>query len=261
MAEWESMKQGFSRVVSILQPGYLPYVGFFELMARCDVFVIYDDVQYDKNSWRNRNRILGPQGPIWLTVPVMVKLGQQIDQVRIDNKANWPRKHLVSLKQHYAKARCFKENINFFEEIYHRNWTRLIDLDLSIISHFQQVFGISSKVVRSSALSAGGHKTERIVAICRELKADAYISTNGAKSYLDEALIARAGISLAYQDYVHPTYDQVSHGFVSHLSAVDLLFNCGPNSVAVMLSTSSCPFNRTVSYRGLRAIQPDGVCS
>ena len=240
------------RVVSILQPGYLPYPGFFELIARCDVFVIYDDVQYDKNSWRNRNRIRGPEGPIWLSVPVFVKgyMGQKIHEVRVNNQHNWCRKHRGSLLQYYGKAKYFQEYIPFFYDVYNRSWELLIDLNMAIINFFVRLFGLKTELVRSSALLAQGHKTERIIAICKELGADAYISTNGAKLYLDEAKFTREKIALAYQDYMPPEYDQGYPDFISNLSTIDLLFHCGPRALEIILMTSRCPFNAKNGFRG-----------
>lgn len=253
VSERKTPEEDVGRVVSILQPGYLPYIGFFELMSRCDVFVLYDDVQYDKNSWRNRNRIRGPQGPLWLTVPVFVKgkMGQTINQVEIDNKREWRRKHLLSLRQHYSKAAYFSEHIGFFERLYSTEWRMLAELDRAIIDYFRSAMGIAAELINSSALNAKGHKTERILAICNELNADAYISTNGAKSYLQEEILKEAGVSLAYQDYTPPEYAQVYPGFESHLSVADIVFNRGPLSTEVMLSTSRCPFNKPGAYRGL----------
>jgi hypothetical protein len=244
------------RVVSILQPGYLPYPGFFELIARCDVFVIYDDVQYDKNSWRNRNRIRGPRGAFWLTVPVVVKgkLGQKIKEVRVNNEHNWRRKHERSLRQYYARACYFQEYSGFLEDIYARPWEFLIDLDMAIIDYFVQILGLKTEMIRSSRLVARGEKTKRIISICKELGADAYISTNGAKSYLDKTQFFQEEISLVYQDYTLPEYDQGYGDFVSNLSTIDLLFHCGHRSREVILSTSQCPFNRKNTYRGCASL-------
>mgnify|MGYP001558939589 CR=1 FL=1 len=122
-------------VIGILQPGYLPWLGFFEQMHRSDVFIIYDDVQYDRESWRNRNRIKSANGIQWLTVPVHFKLSEAplITEVKTDNTANWRKKHLFSIRQNYAKAPYFKDYIGLFEEAYSRDWEYLLDLDLFFI--------------------------------------------------------------------------------------------------------------------------------
>ncbi|MCE5248805.1 WbqC family protein [bacterium] len=241
------------RILSILQPGYMPYIGFFELMARCDVFVLYDDVQYDKNSWRNRNRIRVPEGAAWLTVPVITRnlAGQPILDVAVDNTKKWAVKHLRTLVQYYSGTPFFKVYIPFFESLYSRTWEQLFELDSEIITFIKNELGLTTDIVRSSSLSLKGHKTGRIIKICEELGSDAYISTNGAQNYLQDDLFGQAGIALCYQNYECPRYPQAFEGFVSHLSAVDLLFNCGPGSREVMLSTSRCPFNEPGKYRGV----------
>ncbi len=255
MVESVSSDDGPKRVLSILQPGYLPYSGFFELMARCDVFVIYDDVQYDKNSWRNRNRIRGPKGPVWLTVPVKVKgrFGQKINEVEIDNSSKWAKKHLGTIRQHYGSAPHFGDYLPFLESVLTREWRLLIDLDMAVIDHLRCLLGITCPVVYSSSLKSGGHKTDRVISICRELDVDAYLSTNGARDYICESAFAEAGIAFAYQDYSPPEYPQALPGFVSHLSALDLLMNIGPGSMIALLSTSRCPFAHPNIWRGCSA--------
>jgi len=242
-----------AKVLSVLQPGYLPYGGFFELMARCDVFVIYDDVQYDKNSWRNRNQVLGSGGPTWLTVPVLTKgrFGQTIRETLIDNRANWSRKHHATLAQAYANTLHYGQHAPFFANIYQHPGARLLDLNLAIIDYLRRVLNITTEVVKSSDLASSGHKTARLVDICLELGAGAYISTNGAKSYLDAEMFRERGLQLAYQDYTPPVYDQGRSGFLSHLSVLDMLFRFGPATMPLILSTSCCPFNRPGHYRGL----------
>lgn len=223
-------------------------------MSRCDIFVIYDDVQYDKNSWRNRNRVLSQHGPVWLTVPVLTKgrFGQMLDQIFIDNRTNWPHKHLCTIDQAYSKMQYYSEYAPFFKDLYRHYWEKLLDLDMTIINFLGNALGITAKIVRSSELRAEGHKTSRIIDICRELGARAYISTNGAKAYLSEELFLENDIELAYQDYTPPVYCQGTANFVSHLSVLDLVFRLGMASMPHILSTSSCPFNKFGNYRGLR---------
>ena len=229
-----------NKVISILQPGYLPYSGFFELMSRVDAFVIYDDVQYDKNSWRNRNRIRGKQGAIWLTIPVLVKgLPKQIiSDVRINNQNDWRRKHLLSIRQCYSRAKYFDRYIDIFERACKEKWDELLKINMNFIYCFRDILGITTKIIFSSNLKSKGHKTNRIINICKELNADAYISTNGAKTYLDEKCFKEEGITLTYQDYTPIPYPQVYYGFVEFLSIVDMIFNCGAESRRILLSTS-----------------------
>ncbi len=227
-----------SRVrIGILQPGYLPWLGFFEQMCSADVFVIYDDVQYDKEGWRNRNRIKGANGVLWLTVPVHVKLSDRplISEVRIDNKANWRKKHLMSLKMNYAKAPFFKEYIRIFEEAYSRDWDLLVDIDMYFILKLSECLGMGDKkIVRSSSLNVDGDRIERLAKICKMFEADVFYEGASGKNYIDNASFAEQGIAIEYQDYKHPVYKQLYGDFIPHLSLVDLLFNHGDESLAIL---------------------------
>jgi hypothetical protein len=229
-----------------MQPGYLPWLGFFELMARVDVFVIYDDVPYDKGSWRNRNRIRTSDGFCWLTVPVMTKNfgGQIIEDVQISNTIKWREKHYRSMVQYYRKTKFFSRSQPFFEDLYSNDWNLLIDLDMAIILHFKEAFGIETKLIYSSDVENSGFKTDRLVSICNALDAQTYISANGAKPYLEIDKFYSEGINVVFQDYQHPVYPQVFPGFLSSLSVVDLVFNCGDASFDIIMSGSSSSLER-----------------
>ena len=219
-----------SKTVAVLQPGYLPWLGFFDQMSRADVFVIYDDVQYDKNGWRNRNRIKSSSGPHWLTVPVHVKLGDRIDTVLVDNTKKWAKKHICSIQQFYKSAPYIEQYLPDLEELLLHDWDRLVDLDLALITRMSSWLGISTLLVRSSELGIEGSRNQRLVDLCLHFGADRYFSGNAAKSYLDLALFREKGIQVNFQEYVHPVYPQLHGDFVSNLSALDLLLNCGDAS-------------------------------
>ncbi|MBI5625528.1 MAG: WbqC family protein [Elusimicrobia bacterium] len=222
----------------ILQPGYLPWLGFFEQLHRSDVFVIYDDVQYDKHSWRNRNRIKTASGPQWLTVPVALDFAAhpQVKDVRVDNKTGWRRKHLLSIRQNYSRAPFFKEHIGVFEEAFSREWDLLVDLDLHFIKLLAGALGLGAKrIVRSSELGVGGGKVERLVSICKNLGVDTFYEGAAGRSYLQPSDFEPNGIRLEFQDYAHPVYRQLHGTFVPYLSVVDLLFNCGPESLGILV--------------------------
>lgn len=226
-------------IVGILQPGYLPWLGFFEQMCKSDVFVIYDDVQYDKEGWRNRNRIKTAHGIQWLTVPVMVTLENPplIYEVQIDNKKNWGKKHFSSIQQNYSKAPFYRKYIDIFEEAYFKEWQYLLDIDMHFILELSKALGIDcNKITRSSTLNVSGGKIERLVNICKLFKADTFYEGAAGKDYIDENYFERHGIKVEYQNYKHPAYNQLHGDFVPYLSIIDLLFNHGNESLAILLN-------------------------
>ena len=224
-----------------MQPGYLPWLGFFELMARVDLFVIYDDVTYDKGSWRNRNRIRTPEGFCWMTVPVITKhkSGQAIKDVQIQNNTKWTKKHYKSLVQYYRKTPFFNKHLSFFEDLYSKDWDLLVNLNMTIIFYIKKFLGIKTEIVSSTQLESHGAKTERLVSICKNLNADTYISANGAKPYIQVEKFNAANIRLQFQNYKHPQYQQNFNRFVSHLSVIDLIFNFGEHSFDIIMSGAS----------------------
>lgn len=225
--------------IGILQPGYLPWLGFFEQMHKSDVFVIYDDVQYDKEGWRNRNRIKTANGVRWLTVPVVVEFGKHplICNVSIDSKSNWKKKHLHSIRQNYSKALFFKKFIGIFEEAYAKEWQYLVDIDIYFIIKLSECLGIpDKKIIRSSTLNISGGRMERLVNICKLYNADIFYEGAAGKNYIDESCFERNGIKVEYQNYRHPVYNQLHGDFVPYLSVIDLLFNHGDESLAILLN-------------------------
>jgi hypothetical protein len=224
------------RTVVILQPGYLPWLGFFEQLWRADVFVLYDDVQYDRESWRNRNRVKTAGGVRWLTVPVLTRaLGRpRTRDVRIDNRRPWRRKHLETLRHAYAPAPYFAAYAGRFAALYDQPWERLVDLNAAAQRLLMDLLGLERAVIPASSLGIAGGRVDRLVAICRALGATRFYEGAAGRAYLDPAAFAAAGIALEFQDYRHPVYPQLHGPFVSHLSVVDLLFNCGPDSLRIL---------------------------
>ena len=230
------MRTGAGRTLVVLQPGYLPWLGFFDQMRRSDIFVFYDDVQFDKNGWRNRNRIKSPSGPHWLTVPVRVaSLSQRIYETEIDTRQPWARKHLGTIKQFYGKAPYLKRYLPELEELLMgRTWERLIELDVAVIELLCGWLGIKREMARSSELGIEGERSERLLNICLAMGASRYLSGNAAKVYLDTEMFTRHGIEVLWQDYEHPVYPQQHGEFVPFLSALDLVLNCGDESTAII---------------------------
>lgn len=225
-----------SITLCVLQPGYLPWLGFFDQMRRSDIFVLYDDVQYDKHGWRNRNRIKTPKGPHWLTVPVRHKgLGwPRINEVEIDNQTVWGKKHIGTIRQFYAKAPYLAQYLPMLEDRLLRPWTLLVDLDLSLIDLMCEWLQLKRDVIRASSLGIEGDRSDRLLALCRHFGATRYLSGDAAKTYLDRELFAQNGIEVEWQGFRHPVYPQQHGEFVPFLSALDLVLNCGPDSAAIL---------------------------
>jgi len=222
--------------VVILQPGYLPWLGFFDQMRRADVFVYYDDVQYDTHGWRNRNRIKTQQGPIWLTVPVRHSglSKPRILDVEIDSRTKWAKKHVASIRQAYAAAPFLKSYMPALEELLMRPWERLVDLDIAAATLIADWLGIRPRVERASSLGIEGGQSERLLNICRRFKATDYLSGSAARDYLDVELFNQNGIQVQWQDYAHPEYPQLHGGFEPYMSALDVILNCGDRSRGVL---------------------------
>jgi hypothetical protein len=224
--------------VGILQPGYLPWLGFFEQVHRCDTFVLYDDVQFVKNSWRNRNRIKTPHGPRWLTVPVCRKghLSQTLLETMIAHREDWRKKHLNSLENYYRKAPYFDLFYPPLSGILHQEWTHLVELDIVLIRYLLSALGITTRIIMSSALRIPeGKGTGRLIAILKALGATAFYEGAAGRDYLEEAKFREEGIRLEFQDYHHPCYPQLYGPFIPFLSVIDLLFNTGGESLRVIM--------------------------
>jgi hypothetical protein len=223
----------------ILQPGYLPWLGFFNQLIRSDVFVYYDDVQFDKHGWRNRNRIKSPNGPHWLTVPVLSKgkFGQTNIEVEIDNRQPWARKHIATIQQFYTKAPYTKVYLPELEEILCSGWSNLVELDLAVVELMCQWLRINKMKVRSSELGITGSQSERLIRICQHFGATNYLSGDSAMDYLDVDLFAANGISVEWQKFHHPTYQQQFGEFVPYLSALDMLLNIGEKGKGLLTGT------------------------
>ena len=215
----------------VLQPGYLPWLGFFDQMHWADTLVIYDDVQYTKNDWRTRNRIKGTNGPQWLTVPVHFHLGNLIKDVALPEDKRWVKSHVKSLQFAYAKAKYFDDYFLPIKELIEAPHERLIDLDMALIMYLKGTLGIDAQILYSSRMQVQGSKSQRLINICRECGATQYLTGDAARDYLDVKLFEDNGIEVRYHHYKHPEYPQLHGEFIPYLSVIDLLFNCGPESL------------------------------
>lgn len=237
-------------IVSIHQPDYLPWLGFFDKILRCDVFVLLDNVQFSKNYFTNRNKIRTAQEWTWLTVPVLSKgkSDQRIDEVQINNisEKRWAEKHWKSIEQSYKKAPFFSEYADLFYQLYSRQWDDLTELNKTIIHHIVDAFGIKTRICEvaeigeAAPLAVEGKSTELLFNICQALGASTYLSGAFGKEYLDEDLFTDHEIKVVYQEFFHPEYKQVFSPFIPNMSAIDLLFNYGKSSLQILSGEKKC---------------------
>ena len=224
------------RTCVLLQPCYIPWRGYFDQIRRADVFVHYDDVQYDKNGWRNRNRLKGPNGSFWVTIPVSLPHGNRathLAEARIDSSQRWQAKHWRSIKSCYQRASHFADVAAWLQPWYHRTPDRLIDFTIPLVEECARRLGLSdTEFLRSSSLAVEGERSERIAAICRAVGATHYLSGPSARAYIDEDLLGRAGITVEYMVYDYPPYPQLHGGFDRQVSILDTLFVLGTENPA-----------------------------
>ena len=233
-------------ICAIMQPTYLPWIGYFALMDMADVFVFLDDVQLSKQSWQTRNRIKGESGKeLMLTVPIRHAGEQAIKDVDVDG-SHWIAKHLKSFQQNYRKAPHFAEALAIYEPVLQGGSTRLCDLNVALISAIADRLGISGRRLRSSAIAGkSADRRDRLVDICREVGADTYLSPAGAAGYLSEAdgeaQFAAHGMTLLYQRYEHPTYPQVNGAFLPYMCVLDLIANVGVAAAGTVIRSGIRP--------------------
>jgi hypothetical protein len=218
----------------ILQPSYIPWRGYFHLIQKADVFVFYDDVQFDRNGWRNRNRIKTPRGPEWLTIPVRSAGARlKILEMEVAWEKDWAASHLSKIRQSYARAPFFERYRPMLERWYGQHPEKLADFTIETTIELARELGIRrTQFIRSSTLKCDGAKTGRLVKILKMLGASLYISGPAAKAYLEEDLLAKEGIALQWMTYDYPPYPQLHGDYDPQLSILDLLLMAGPEAPA-----------------------------
>lgn len=226
--------------VVILQPSYIPWRGFFHQIAKADIFVFYDDVKFDKNGWRNRNRIKTPGGLKWLTIPVFTKGVEThhtpINQIVIDWKTNWNRKHWNAMLTSYKRAPFFDQYENLINSFYQKQPTLLANFTIETTISIARELGITNtQFIRSSEIEGiEGAKTDRLMMILDTLKATHYISGPSAQDYLDKDAFRKAGIKLEFMQYNYPEYNQLYPPYEPQVSILDLMFMQGNNSLKLI---------------------------
>lgn len=222
-------------IAAIHQPQHMPWLGYFDKMDRCDVFVFLDNIQYKKNEYQNRNRIKTSQGWQWLTVPVHYRFSQKINEVLIDNSVDWQKKHLHALQTNYGKSRYFERYIGLFREFYRQKQHRLSKVNIDSVMLLKEMLGIKSEVVTASEMD--GLRDEpnlRLIDICKRLGADTYLAGRDGKIYMNLGMFKDAGITVIFQEFKHPAYTQLFNKFEYFMSAIDLIFNCGEESMDII---------------------------
>lgn len=217
-------------ILSGHQPNYLPWLGFFDKMQQSDIFIIADNFQFENQGFTNRNRIKMVNVAKWLTVPIEhAREPQLINEVKISCKVDgWARKHWLSMKQHYSRAPYWEKYSAFFEQTYLKDWSLLIDLNIHLIRGIMGFLGITTPLILASSLKAEGKNSDLLLAYCKELGADTYLSGNGSKAYLDVNKFNQAGVKVVFQDFEYSVYQQRNGGeFVPNLSVIDYLFCTG----------------------------------
>lgn len=225
------------RTAVVLQPSYIPWRGYFDLIRQADVFVFYDDVQYDKHGWRNRNRIKTSTGTQWLTIPVLskgiIEKGALISAVSCDSRVDWRRKHLEQLRHAYRKAPYFSETFAFLTELYASvKGDALCDFTIETTIAIARHLGFMTPFIRSSSLNVTGSKNERLLQTLAAVEARRYISGPSARAYISEEAFAAQDVTLEYASYDYEPYEQLHPPYDPRVSIVDLLFMQGQNARA-----------------------------
>jgi hypothetical protein len=220
----------------ILQPSYIPWRGYFQQIDAADLFVFFDDVQYDRRGWRNRNRIKTANGTTWLTIPVLNKGSRRdatpINEIAINWDEPWPKKHWRAIELAYSKAPFFDDYAPRIAPLYERHDELLSEFTIASTVLLAELIGISgTEFVRSSTLGAEGAKSERLLDVLAKVGADHYISGPAARDYIEEELFAEHGVSLEYVDYEYEPYEQLHPPYDPQVSLIDLIFMQGPAAI------------------------------
>ena len=224
-------------ILTAHQPVYLPWLGLFHKIALADTFVSFNQVQYLPKDWNNRNRIKTANGPIWLTVPVL-KSGHReknLKEIEINNDVTWRRKHWKSICLNYKKAPFFSRYESFFEDVYAREWQYLAELNDYMLKWFLDTLNIKTVFLDASDYDFQGVKNELVLDMCKHLGSDVYIFGELGADYADTESFRNENMDVLFQKYKHPVYPQLHEPFISHLSILDLLFNCGDKSFEVLM--------------------------
>ena len=221
-------------LVTIRQPGFIPYMGFFKKIQTSDIFVYLDDAQYAIRAWDNRNKIRTNENSCWISVPVIHPFGKKLNEVKISYSKNWINNHKNLIEINYKTSPYFKNYWPEIESIFNKKFEKLLDLNLELIKYFNKILQINTVTKRSSELKIETIETQRLFDICKKLNASVYRSGSFGKKYLDESIFEKGKISIIYEKFEHPTYSQLKKEFIPNLSIIDLLFHEGENAIKIL---------------------------
>jgi hypothetical protein len=227
--------------ISIIQPGFLPWIGYFEQIAITDIFVYFDDVKYTKKDWRNRNRLKSPYGVKTISVPVYKNAGQNINSALINYNHPWQNKLIAQIYNWYKPAPYFNSMFPILEKNIRTEFELLVDLNYSLDQVLMDLLDIKTPIFKSSDIQKkSSDKNMKIIDICKYYGASLLYDGKAAENFIDLELFKKNGIQVKFQNYIHQPYPQLWGGdFISHLSVLDLLMNCGPKSKEILLSNCS----------------------
>lgn len=225
-------------IVSISQPRYHPWLGYFQRIAVSDLFIYLDTVQYTPRDWENRNKVKTERGWTWLTVPVNYRYRALIPEVTVDNSQPWQAKHWGTLQTYYSSTSYFHLYAKQLKNIYFEHtWHSLTELNLALTDILcESLELLKPNFMKASDIKVQGKGSELILNLCKNVGATVYLSGSQGRNYLDEAAFTAAGIQIKYQNYSHPIYTQLHGEFQPYMAAIDLLFNCGHDSFKVLMS-------------------------
>jgi hypothetical protein len=222
-------------IVSVHQPQYLPWLGYFDKIDRADIFVLLDTVQFKKNEWQNRNRIKTAGGWQWLTVPVLYRFPQLIREVGINNREHWQKKQRQAIISNYRKAPYWSDLEDFFEDLFTAVWEHIAPLNIHGVRRLVEILGIKTPIFIASELGQFPEDAdERLIAIVRHFGADTYLAGSGGREYMQLDKYEKNGVRVVFQEYRHPSYSQLFEDFEPFMSVIDLILNRGKGCLEIL---------------------------
>jgi hypothetical protein len=226
-------------IVAVHQPQYLPWLGYFDKIDKADVFVLLDNVQFKKNEWQNRNKIKTADGWQWLTVPVMYRFPQLINEVEINNKDKWQHKQRQAILSNYKKVPYWNLLEGFFEDLFQSEWRTIAQLNIHVVKELVGILGITTPIYIASEIGQFPEDPDdRLIAMTKYFGADTYIAGSGGREYMDMENYKNNEIKVVFQDYRHPIYNQLFGDFLPFMSVIDLIFNYGNESLKILRGNS-----------------------